>query len=428
VREAGYQVCMMNTGKGLRRLTRYLPVLFVLLSACREISFRPLAAPIPGPSPRTYESPWEAIVRADDVWLRANPPAGREQRYACAVIDLVEGDVEGAEKHLREIIMTSGDSLASNVAREILGDLLLVQYRWADFRDLHASRSPPHLFLPMAAALINQRQERVSVLLNPIVLGTTLSRVGHPLVPARINGRSQRALLDTGARFSVLAYSVAKSAGVTMLAEPAGDRQTGFTPGWGILRRLQLGDLLVEHHPVLILPDEAMSLSWGGRYESLNFSVIVGWPLLSKFTIAFDLRNRRILLTPPNAGTDSERNLFWYHRPIVRALTVQGNALSFFLDTGADLTALYPGALPFIASEVTDQRVRPGFRVGGSTLRRFALTEGFEVVIGATLLHFDRIRILDRQDRWDGRIGIDLARAGIVVVDYPNGRFEVRRR
>jgi predicted aspartyl protease len=101
-----------------------------------------------------------------------------------------------------------------------------------------------------------------------------------PRADVTINGRRQEAVLDTGANYSTITESVARSLGLRMLPDPI---TVGASGNDAVAGHLAVADTLVfaggEFRDVvfIVLPDSALSFM-GGVYR---IPAIVGFPVLS---------------------------------------------------------------------------------------------------------------------------------------------------
>jgi hypothetical protein len=133
-----------------------------------------------------------------------------------------------------------------------------------------------------------------------------------PLLSVRLDdGRDHLFVLDTGAGETVLDPKVAEALGVAPLAGGA----TGVFAGgktaevrYGVLPRLQLGALVIERTPVLLLSTQAFAQALGGTVVD----GVIGIDLLRRFTATIDYPRSRLVLSTTSVADESARSFrFW---------------------------------------------------------------------------------------------------------------------
>lgn len=177
-----------------------------------------------------------------------------------------------------------------------------------------------------------------------------VTMAGLPLVPATINGRPARLILDTGAELSIISGPAAKRLGVTSKYDFARSMH-------GIGEAVQTGDARLDSmllggakldYPRLLVGPIALSLA-GVAPDGL-----LGASLLSEFDLDLDLPNRRLELyarmdcptfTPPWSGRFStiETTRSLSSHPFF-PIQLNGRTLTASLDTGAQRTVLTAAA------------------------------------------------------------------------------------
>jgi hypothetical protein len=201
----------------------------------------------------------------------------------------------------------------------------------------------------------------------------------------------------------------------------------------GVIDSLRIGPLLLINHPVGVVADEALEYRVLG-IKVLDYDAILGWPALRHAVWAFSPHQRRVTVSPPRADTTAPRNLAWYGMPLVSAVQLpNGQPTLWELDLGGDETQLYPyywAHFPATAALPTQ-----AFRVWSAGGTRQYNTPS----LAALTLHIGGKPVVRRNVRTrppllpqealqvDGVLGRDLAVGKrVLVLDAPNGRFEVR--
>lgn len=173
-----------------------------------------------------------------------------------------------------------------------------------------------------------------------------VTMAGLPLVPATINGRAARLILDTGAESSIISGAAAKRLGVTSKYDFARSMHgigEAVQTGDARLDSMVLGGATLKFPRVLVGP---IALNLGG----VEPDGLLGASLLGDFDLDIDLPNRRLDLyermdcptfTPPWSGrfTTLETTRSLSSHPFF-PIVLNGRTLSASLDTGAQRTVL----------------------------------------------------------------------------------------
>jgi len=157
-------------------------------------------------------------------------------------------------------------------------------------------------------------------------------------IPIEISGKRNRFALDTGANFSVIMRSEAKSFGLEV--HRAGLRVATSTDrvvvaDVAIAGRVQIGKVRYQNVVFLVFPDEDLSLAGRDRIAGL-----IGFPVVSALE---EIRFRRddVLEIPQDPPRRTQQNLALNHlEPLVRARYSRDDILCR-LDTGAERSEFY---------------------------------------------------------------------------------------
>ena len=177
-----------------------------------------------------------------------------------------------------------------------------------------------------------------------------LTMAGLPMVPATINGRPARLVLDTGAESSILGVAAAKRLGVTTQYDFTRQMQglsQAMRTGDARLNSMSLGGVSLNYPRVLVGP---ITLQIGG----VEADGLLGASLLSEYDLDIDLPGGRLdlydrtdcpTLTPPWAGraTALETTRSLSAHPFF-PMQVNGRPLSGSLDSGAQRTVIAASA------------------------------------------------------------------------------------
>lgn len=190
-----------------------------------------------------------------------------------------------------------------------------------------------------------------------------LTRPRIPRLLVRVNDRETDAMvLDTGASLSLLTESAAKRMGVVPVegarASAVGLHRAEIPMGFGWARSVKIADVVVEHVPFGILPDDA--LTFGASGVPTRFDGVLGIHLVKEFDwqLAYESRVvRAVRLEPGLRRGQRDQNLFFRRlKPMVRTSMNQEPWFLFLLDTGSEPTMLTRGGIQrarFFRSEAT---------------------------------------------------------------------------
>lgn len=316
---------------------------------------------------------------------------------------------------------------AADVARTMLGELLLHHGQWA------ALAGAPGGTAPLFAAFAQAAPEEWSFPDEPAVLPLDVTAVGTAVVDVVINGITHAFWIDTGAGLTVVSSRLAADAGIPIgdpgaSAGTATSRDVATRPA--IIDELRIGPVVVRNHPAIVI--DAADLRFqapelpGGEIEIHG---ILGWPIIRELDLTIDFAARRLTVQRPAQRATSARNFFWLGYPAVAARTENGRPLLLGLDTGAARSALAPAFLE-----------AAGVRPDGTRSRRVGGAGGFETITVQTLdsasLLLDhwrlRFRHVDVHDQnvtrsldLDGVLGSDIAAGRVLRLDFQNGRLEL---
>lgn len=334
-------------------------------------------------------------------------------------------EARGAFEALRSIDDAGAAGLATGALAHLLHDaaeydaLLELQAGLGDEPD------------PIVVALSRAPGQRMVGLDAPVTTELRSGVTGSPMVEAVANDVRHWMWVDTGASHTLLAESVAVRLGVEHVDGPPVSIGTSTTDqvearvGW--LPTIEVGEVRIENHAVLVVPDDVVNLSKDG--VDVRVDAILGWNALRHLRVTLDHGEGRYTMVRSTATAPEAPTLFWLGYPVVRLTGPTGQPLHFGLDTGSRNTSL--GATAF--DKLTFGSVRAdSVTVGGLGGNQRVASRVVDVL--ELVLADHRIRIPDVQEEphddaffihLDGILGADVLRGGATTIDYPNARFEV---
>jgi tetratricopeptide (TPR) repeat protein len=268
-------------------------------------------------------------------------------------------------------------------------------------------------------------------------------RFGRPDVPrisVRINGtHDSEAIVDSGAVLSIVSERLASLLPVRSMGEFEGTFYgllgEPIQVRFGILDKLELGEVVVSNVPVAIMPDEKMRFLLSKR-EGTEFSMdfLLGSNLLKEFRLALDFDRRRATFTPLTAADRkpaADQNLFFEgFRPYVRGAVNRKAWFLFVLDTGSEITFLNEARLKSLPIQNIFGGHTAMLQGLGGSMKRGAKIENVEVGIGRWGGKFKTLPMYPSGDREAavGIVGQNFLKNFNVVIDFGTMKMELERR
>lgn len=177
------------------------------------------------------------------------------------------------------------------------------------------------------------------------------------------------AVIDTGAVTSIISESFAKRTGIEpittftgtflgLLGEP-------ISVKFGMMDRLVIGDMEINHVPVAIMADDKLQFFVYNK-EPFRMELLLGTNLLKEFRVELDFQREMLTLQPLEAvdrRPSAEQNLFMVgFRPLVQAAIDRKGWFLFVVDTGSEVTFLNE-------ERIDDTPVRRSTRYHGAMLQ-----------------------------------------------------------
>lgn len=286
----------------------------------------------------------------------------------------------------------------------------------------------------------------------PIESGSD-QRILHSIIDCEVNGRSVRALVDTGSPFTFVPLEIARKTELRPIRNEH-ELESGcplhITPLRGLggessqisalAKTITLGEVRLNNIPVGIINSQngLGSLEWIGHYK---VEMVIGNDLLSKFTMAtFDfLRNRIEFGRNPNLA---DEDLSLQHStalfrcnpvPVAIGNLPENSLIPMVIDTGSDSGLWLPANLAQnmrLRDIMTNQEIGSGRGFGGDTVIK---------KIAPRAITFDNITIRNvpivvevtpqiGRDLKFGLLGQKVLQRFKVSIDYENERLYLQRR
>jgi hypothetical protein len=418
------------------RVNAQVMLLTVLVAGCVHGSS--------APRPARHISYWEALseLHPADAVAAARTPS--ETQFAEALEYLMSGDIEKAEEQFARLRTSASDSVIRAGSRVVYTATLQYQEKWqtlaalkgetpqsvADLHDLASIELWADAFKNVPAKVATFRSSTGR-------LNMSISAVGTPLVPVRIQDKVYNFWLDTGSSLTMLASDVARELGISPLVKDTLEivTSTGRVKAQpALVTQLIIGPLAVTNAPAMIVNEAMMQMgeSRSGLTSPVKIDGIIGFDIIRQVDIEIDYSDGILRLrNPAMSRPDANRNMFWVGLPVIRILSVDGIPLHFGLDTGAQLTFVTETLLDKLQLQPARMESRRVGGLGGEVSLRAPVLPDLKVLVrGFPILFrgaFVRAPVYQVLASLDGVLGGDLWNSGIVRIDMTNGVFAIRR-
>ncbi|MBN8704248.1 MAG: aspartyl protease family protein [Bacteroidetes bacterium] len=388
----------------------------------------PIEKDVPWPDLQTA---WRHLDFKDAKLIRLTPDYGQ---FQSGLRSLKEGDLASATEYFSEIAISSPDTFICRNSLDLLAGLLFHQQNWETYLSLPKDSLSDQDNWNLALAFHSFPSEKQIFTSAEATHPFTLSKSGSPIIEVFINGITHHFWLDTGAGLTVLSSSVASSAGILGIDSLSTDVETS-TPVKikgipALLPALQMGGLILNSHPCLILKDS--DLEFKNPNGSLMFKIdgIIGWPVLKNLNLLIDYQNLKITISKPLTETKKEDpELIWIGYPVVKLMGHDGQLLWFGLDTGAGTTSIRNSYLSRYPEFKSSEKERTIGGAGG--FRTIKVKSVNDVIIYSSVkrLSFPQLSTSFAEPAdfilLDGMLGSDVFRQNKVRLNFPEGVFEI---
>ncbi|HET7712653.1 MAG TPA: retropepsin-like aspartic protease [Thermoanaerobaculia bacterium] len=339
---------------------RTSPLLALLFAGCTlssEVTVTPLVL-LPGQVEKGNGLPslvekghyLRAIERKGEIDRKTR--ASASDLLALGTAEMAAGRVDDARRHLRlafeqDPFRTTAAQIAWTLSQlELLVNNFAASFDWAQVARGHGLiiRQWHMDYLSALSAIPTYRAAGAAQDRLPL----SASRPDLPRVTVRLNGQqSLQAVIDSGAVLSIMSNRLAAELPVRSLGAFRGTffglLGEPIEVGFGIIDRLELGEVVVEAIPVAIMPDDKMNFMVRGKRQ-FKIDLLLGASFLKEFRIDLDFPAGSATftrLTSRDRRPVETQNLFFDDlRPAVRSAVNGRGWYLFILDTGSEVTFL----------------------------------------------------------------------------------------
>jgi predicted aspartyl protease len=397
-------------------------------------------SPEPGPAYNATQY-WDAVAALNLSALRNTAEGDAQQGFARGMLLLADGDTEGAEKAFVAGSGQPSDASVGIASQIMLATTLLYEHKWAELRSFSFS---PHLSSPdmeilrdyqrWGFAFANTEPQRTSMSVDSAIMPLHISPIGTPTIPVKINGKRYDFWLDSGSSMTVLSSDVAEEIGAPVLSsDDLSVRTFGGSAAVkaSFVRRIEIGPLLLENTPAVIVESSHMVLKPAGDRPqpfTMHIDGIIGWDTIRQLDLILDYTGGLVQIRRPVRDRHSTHNLTWMGKPFVEVRTKIGETLHMTLDTGAQGSFLNAVALDRTGAAATSSQGTV-FGIAGTGRQANKVIRVLQLELGGASVRLDTVIVYGPTYSGlidcDGILGSDLSRYGAIRIDATNGMFAV---
>ncbi|MEO8910734.1 MAG: retroviral-like aspartic protease family protein [Gemmatimonadaceae bacterium] len=415
---------------------KYAPIAAIAISACFHSG-------VPRPAHRVNY--WEALAELHPHEAVEAATTQSEKEFAESLQDLMEGDINKAERGFAVLRSTAKDSILRTGSRVIYTATLQYQEKWdalAAMRDepdqSKADRTDRAGIELWALAFRRVPPKTLNFRSSSMLLPMSVSAMGTPLIPVTIKGNVYNFWLDTGSSMTMLASDIAHDLNIVPLVSDSLEivTSTGRVAARpSVIPELEIGQLVVHNAPTMIVDESMMQMREPTKPieqgRKVKIDGIIGFDIIRQLDLEVDYGEGTLHIRNPSTSRRlPNRNMFWVGLPVVRMTSSDGTAVHFALDTGAQLTFVTETLMDKLELEPARVESRRVGGLGGEISLRAPvlpdlrlLVRGFPVLFKGALVRAPVYQVLALLD---GVLGGDVWFSGIVRIDMTNGIFSVR--
>jgi len=425
--------------------TILIGVLLIAVTGCsinintKDLNVVPLETDIPKQSAviDSYDEFWSAIQHFDFDYINRYKVSDVERNFVRGLELMFDGDFDDATELYSTLFINADASLMKENISTILQALLSFNYEWSKLIELD-SQLPAGLdeenSIAFARAFNTMPPECITFPDQATVLPTDLSISGVPIIEVMVNGKKQNFWIDTGAEMSVLASDIAKKCRVREYRDDIVQMGTSteiVIDSWpGVIDELRIGDITIENHPIIVIDKSNLEFRLFKIFKLIGIDGILGWNAIMNLSMEIDYKNGLTTIKKPEKDFNPEPNFHYAGVPFLSLTDTLGTPFNFFFDTGANKSSLYePSLLKVDTLHASHSKSIVGGAGGGQMIKHLELPQQ-AFVFGQNRLNFGSIDVHGDGEHYflffDGIIGSDIAKNGTLILDFQNGRCELK--
>lgn len=383
-----------------------------------------------------YRNFWDAVKHFDFDYINRHEVTATERDFVRGLHLMIAGSFDEAEELYWDIFTGSRDSLMRKNCAVILQALLNYTYQWGKIVELDG-QLPGGLdeenTVTFARVFQSAPPERIVFPGTPVVLPIDLSISGVPVITVTVNGKKQKFWIDTGAEMTVLASDVARKCGIAEFKHDIAKLRTAteiMVESWpGVISELKIGDLTIENHPAIVIDKKDLEVRLFKMIKLVKIDGILGWNAIMQLHLEIDYQNGVTTIQKPAINPSPAPNFHYAGVPFLSLSDTSGTPFYFFLDTGANRSSLYQPALSKVDTLQASRETSLVGGAGGTQKIEHVQLTNQSFLLDRHRINFDNISVHGDGEHYffhyDGVIGSDIAKFGVFVLDFQNGRCEL---
>lgn len=361
-----------------------------------------------------------------------------QKKFVSGLKLITEGqECLGAES-LKDLYSESQEPSLRSICAKILFELYFTKTEWLQLETLGLldDQSIDISNRLIAKACSQYEKTTFSFLNEQICIPMKLSLSGSPTIDIMINGKKRCFWLDTGAGMTVISNSLVKDCDINIKKveelEVGNSTNQKFSTDLAIIDSIVIQSLTILNQPTLVLANELLMIQNPKTKEIMKIDGIIGWDIIQHMFLEIDYGRKQVIIQKPvrKSKEGMENNLFFCGYPIIKVKGKNQVPLYFGLDTGANKTHFGQSLL----SKIDDLKIKKSmiFFGGLGDVKEREL-DGIESLIvylnenQSISLHnvSEMLTNLATFFKLDGVFGSDIAKDGVMVIDYTNRKFEL---
>ena len=376
----------------------------------------------------TCDTFWNAIKHLN---VNCTYPNIRSDEYLflTALKEYLNGNFETAESLYSNLAQSSLDTNIIQNARTMLNIQPAHQTHGENINYVN------HKFTKTSSEDINANIHIAKEVLEypdtPDTLLFERSSFGAPIVEVNINGKSKKFWLDTGSSDLIVSSDIAEECCISTIdssmvsVKTATSAITGFRT---TVSKLSIGNYTAKNLPGIIIEGKYLNTKILYLFYRYKIDGIVGWNLIKTLCVTFNYPKSLLIIDKPKNNQNSIRNVEWLESPLLKIPNCDGDTLLFMFDTGAEFSSINQNIFHTMPNLKTKIGVVNYQGVGGKKISLGKIVDHLSLITNKVNIELHKIPILQLDVtnfiQYDGVIGNDLLRDGVLTINYQSKYFE----
>lgn len=242
------------------------------------------------------------------------------------------------------------------------------------------------------------------------------------IIEVKVNGITKRFMVDTGFSSTTISEKTAKECGIktqesNLKLVDVNEFETNTQIGY--IKNFNIGLLPISNQPVFIVKN--LSLKFLG-IPFFKIDGVIGWDILQQLKVKINSKDKYIAFS--KTGKDANfNNLHAITSPLITLQDENGVNYFFHFDTGAKKTELFEKASSKISKPISGKKNRLSFGLNSTSRYKSNIYKNISFILGDKYFNFEKIEMSLKRSysgfiEYDGRIGMDMFKNGILEFDY----------